>query len=59
MYSDIPGGTPPYEYSFGQTGQGATEGLGYNREHSWPQSWFGGSLPMYSDLWILYPTDAR
>ncbi|MEP7027220.1 MAG: endonuclease [Candidatus Eisenbacteria bacterium] len=59
MYSDIPGGTPPYEYSFGQTGQGATEGLGYNREHSWPQSWFGGSLPMYSDLWILYPTDAK
>ena len=59
MYSDVPGGTPPYEYSFGQTGQGATEGLGYNREHSWPQSWFGGSLPMYSDLWILYPTDAK
>jgi len=59
MYSDIPGGTSPYEYSFGQTGQGATEGLGYNREHSWPQSWFGGSLPMYSDLWILYPTDAK
>ena len=59
MYSDVPGGTPPYEYSFGQTGQGATEGLGYNREHSWPQSWFNGSLPMYSDLWILYPTDAK
>ncbi len=59
MYSDVPGGTPPYEYSVGQTGQGATEGLGYNREHSWPQSWFGGGSPMYSDLWILYPTDSR
>lgn len=59
VYSDVPGGTPPYEYSFGQTGQGATEGLGYNREHSWPQSWFGGASPMYSDLWILYPTDAK
>ncbi len=58
VYSDIPGGTPPYEYSVGQTGQGAGEGLGYNREHSWPQSWFNGVSPPYSDLWILYPTDS-
>ncbi len=59
VYSDIPGGTAPYEYSFGQTGQGATENLGYNREHSFPQSWFGGLSPMYTDLWHLYPTDAK
>jgi endonuclease I len=59
MYSDVPGGTPPYEYSFGQTGQGAGEGFGYNREHTWPQSWFNGSSPMYSDLHMLYPTDAQ
>lgn len=58
MYSDVPGGTPPYEYAVGQTGQGGGEGYGYNREHSFPQSWFGGASPMYSDLWILYPTDA-
>ncbi len=58
MYSDVPGGTPPYEYNVGQTGQGGSEGLGYNREHSFPQSWFGGASPMYSDLWILYPTDS-
>jgi hypothetical protein len=58
MYSDVPGGTPPYEYAVGQTGQGAGEGLGYNREHSFPQSWFGGASPMYSDLWILLPTDS-
>jgi len=57
MYSDIPGGTPPYEYSFGQTGSG-TEGVGYNREHSFPSSWFNDASPMYSDLWILYPTDS-
>ena len=61
MYSDIPGGTPPYVYNFGvdQTGGGATEGTGYNREHSWPQSWYGGASPMYTDLFILYPTDVR
>ncbi len=59
VYSDVPGGTPPYEYDFGGGSGGGTEGGGYNREHSWPQSWFGGALPMYSDLWILYPTDIK
>ena len=58
VYSDVPGGTPPYEYNVGQTGQGGSEGLGYNREHSFPQSWFNGSSPMYSDLFMLYPTDS-
>ena len=30
----------------------------YNREHSIPNSWFGGkNYPMYSDLFHLYPTD--
>jgi endonuclease I len=59
MYSDIPGGTPPYEYDYGDQGQGATEGLGYNREHTWPQSWFNESSPMVSDLWNLFPSDAK
>jgi len=31
----------------------------YNREHSVPQSWFGGASPMYSDAFHLYPTDGR
>lgn len=59
MYSDVPGGTPPYEYTFGidQGGVGGSEGTGYNREHSWPQSWFNGLSPMDSDLFQLYPTD--
>ena len=58
MYSDIPGGTPPYEYAYGQTGQGAGEGFGYNREHSFPQSWFNSNSPMDSDLHHLFPADA-
>lgn len=35
------------------------EGDSYNREHSWPQSWFGGEnkMPMYTDLHHIYPTD--
>jgi len=60
VYSYVPGGTPPYEYAFGPLGSGGSEGIAYNREHSFPQSWFGGSvLPMYSDLWIIYPTDSK
>lgn len=60
MYSDTPGQTPPYEYTFGvDSGSSAgAEGQGYNREHSWPRSWFGGEVsPMNSDLFQLYPTD--
>jgi hypothetical protein len=60
VYSDVPGGAPPYEFAFGPLGSGGSEGIAYNREHSFPQSWFGGSvLPMYSDLWIIYPTDSK
>jgi endonuclease I len=62
MYSDVPGGMPPYEYTFGvdEGGVGGQEGEGYTREHSWPKSWFGGEvMPMYSDLFALYPCDAH
>lgn len=31
----------------------------WNKEHSVPQSWFGGASPMKSDLFHVYPTDAR
>lgn len=39
-----------------------TEGYAYNREHSFPNSWWGGTgeddCYMYTDLFHLYPTDA-
>lgn len=40
---------------------GTTECDKYNREHSFPNSWFGGdqSSPMYTDLFHLYPTDKK
>ena len=59
MYSDIPGGTPPYTFTFvsDQCGNYSGEGDCYNREHSWPQSWFNSSSPMSSDLFHIYPTD--
>jgi len=61
IYSDVPGGTPPYEYDFGidEGGIGGAEGNGYTREHSWPQSWFGHASPMVSDIFALYPCDAH
>ena len=59
MYSDVPGGIPPYEYEFGvdQGGSAGSEGTGYNREHSWPSSWYGGSGTPYTDVFMVYPTD--
>lgn len=59
MYSDIPGGNPPYVFTFvtDQCGNYGGEGDCYNREHSWPKSWFNDQSPMNSDLYHLYPTD--
>lgn len=60
VYSDIPDGTPPYEFNFvtDQCGNYSGEGDCYNREHTFPQSWFDGAPPMDTDLFHLYPTDA-
>lgn len=60
MYSDNPNGALPYEYTFKSDQCGSTSGEGgcYNREHSFPKSWFGGEVsPMYTDLFQLYPVD--
>ncbi len=59
MYSDVPGGTPPYEWTFGsdQCGTYSGEGSCYNREHSFPKSWFSDASPMYTELFHIYPTD--
>ena len=61
VYSDIPGGTPAYEYTMGTSqcsgSSPSAEGGCYNREHTWPQSKFGSAAPMQTDLFIVYPTD--
>jgi endonuclease I len=59
MYSDKPSGTPAYTYIFvtNQCGNYNSEGDCYNREHSFPKSWFNDLTPMYTDLFHLYPTD--
>lgn len=52
MYSD-------YVFHFGNDQCGNYSGPGdcYNREHSFPKSWFDDQSPMYTDLFHLYPTD--
>ena len=59
MYSDNPDGDEAYVYTFGsdQCGNYSGEGSCYNREHSFPKSWFGDATPMYTDLFHLVPTD--
>ena len=53
MYSSITN----YEFGTDQAGSFSKEGDKYNREHSFPKSWFGSNSPMYTDLFHLYPTD--
>lgn len=66
--SDVRPGTNYYwdmystsKYPLGQKKCGSASKVGdcVNREHSFPKSWFGGSRPMYSDAFHLYPTDGR
>jgi len=61
IYSFNPSGTQPYEYAFvtNQCGNYNSEGDCYNREHSWPQSWFNSDVNPNSDLFHVYPTDGK
>ena len=47
-----------FEYSLsGNCGQYDEEGDCWNREHTWPQSWFNEKTTPRSDLFHVYPTD--
>lgn len=63
MYSDVPGGPQHYEFTF-VTQQCSSslpydsEGDCFNREHTFPESWFGAIVGPSTDLFHIYPTDA-
>ncbi|MEO6304938.1 MAG: endonuclease [Bacteroidia bacterium] len=61
IYSFNPSGPQPYEYTFStnQCGNYNSEADCYNREHSWPQSWFNSLTGPVSDLFHIYPTDGE
>lgn len=42
-----------------QCGNYSAVGSCYNREHSFPKSWFNDASPMYSDAYHIYPTDGK
>jgi len=60
---DIYSNTTNYVFITNQCGNYSGEGSCYNREHSFPKSWFGiasgqeDSAPMGTDLFHLYPSD--
>ena len=59
IYSDVPGGNPAYSFTpvSDQCGNYSGEGDCYNREHSFPKSWFSDQSPMNTDFHHLYATD--
>ncbi|MEM6642076.1 MAG: endonuclease [Bacteroidota bacterium] len=61
IYSENPEGTDPYNFTVGNTrcGNQSSEGDCYNREHSFPASWFDDASPMFTDIHHLFPTDGR
>ena len=54
MYS-----TSKYTPGRNQCGSYSKIGECYNREHSFPKSWFDDRSPMYSDAFHIYPTDGK
>lgn len=54
MYS-----TSKYRPGSDQCGSYTAMGDCYNREHSFPKSWFNDEHPMFSDAYHIYPTDGK
>lgn len=55
MYSNC-----EFSFSTNQCGNYINECDCYNKEHSFPKSWFGGEVsPMFSDLFHIVPTDGK
>ncbi len=60
MYSDNPiGSENEFTFVAEQCGTYQGEGDCYNREHSFPKSWWGGSTspPQYTDIFTVVPVD--
>lgn len=64
IYSENPNGVDSYNYTAisDQCGSSGYNGEGdcYNREHSFPRSWFGGGIePMNSDVHFIFASDGQ
>lgn len=54
---DMYSGTSNFTFGTDQAGTYKQEGDVYNREHSFPKSWFNDASPMVTDLMHIVPTD--
>jgi len=61
MYTEIPSASDSYNFIpvLKQCGNYSVEGDCYNREHSFPKSWFANGYPMYSDVHHIFATDGK
>ncbi len=61
IYSTRFDAASPYEYTMStdQCGNYSIEGDCYNREHSFPQSWFNSNTPMQTDIHHLFASDGK
>ncbi|QDF65243.1 endonuclease [Mycoplasma nasistruthionis] len=59
IYSENPNGSDPYKYANYIGGSANVEGLGTNREHLIPKSWFNQERPMHDDANHVWPTDIK
>ena len=65
IYSNNATGPEPFEFNSSQAPVGgfcggttpSTPGVCWNKEHTFPQSWFGSTSPAVADLFIVRPTD--
>ena len=66
IYSNNTAGNEPFEFNSSQNPSGGfcggttpgSAGICWNKEHTFPQSWFGGLSPTVADLFVVRPTDA-
>ena len=59
IYSENPSSSDSYTYTAvtDQCGNYTGEGSCYNREHSFPKSWFDDDYPMYTDIHHIFASD--
>jgi len=59
IYSENPSSSDTYNYTpiTDQCGNFSGEGSCYNREHSFPKSWFDDDFPMFTDIHHIFATD--
>jgi endonuclease I/uncharacterized protein (DUF2147 family) len=61
IYTENPSASDSFNFTStnDQCGNYSVEGDCYNREHSFPKSWFDDKYPMYTDVHHIFATDGK